>query len=42
MQKPNTPTAQRANTAVRSAQTGLREKVAMRCDTMPKHGNIAT
>src|SRR5882724_6075440 len=42
MQKPNTPTAQRAITAARSAQIGLREKVATRCDTMPKHGSIAT
>jgi hypothetical protein len=42
MQNPKTPTAHSASTAARSAHTGLREKVATRCDTMPKHGNIAT
>jgi hypothetical protein len=42
MQNPDTPTAQSASTAARSAQTGRRENVETKCDTMPKHGSIAT
>src|SRR5579859_5379285 len=42
MQNPKTPTAQSAKTTARSAHTGRRENVATRCETMPKHGSIAT
>ena len=42
MQNPNTPTAHRANTAARSAHTGHRENVETKCETIPKHGSIAT
>src|SRR5215467_13344207 len=41
-QNPTSPTPQSARTTRRSFQTGLRENVATRCVTMPKHGSIAT
>src|SRR5438046_1720478 len=40
-QNPTRPTPQRARTTRRSFQIGFRENVAIRCDTIPKHGSIA-
>src|SRR5580692_11816052 len=40
--KPQRPTPQRARTAARSAQTGFCENVESRCETIPKHGSMAT
>src|SRR6476659_9935397 len=42
MQKPDTPSAQRAKTTSRCAQIGRRANVAMRWVARPKHGSIAT
>src|SRR5215472_3906471 len=40
-QNPTRPTPQSARTTSRSLQIGLREKVAIKWETMPKHGSIA-
>src|SRR6516164_7360598 len=41
-QNPTTPTPHNASTAARSAHTGRRENVAIRCETIPKHDSTAT
>ena len=41
-QKPKSPRHTTARTAARSVQTGLRENVESRCETIPKHGSMAT